>query len=883
MRNKIKIENEETRFFKALKDVFIGEKLEGESGYINLMKIKSKYFDKIFKVLKREIEEKTKEFPEFKKELFDKLYSFFKRYFSESGSIYFRHTPFSEKIFERVYTENKDVVMFWKTNMLYYVKTDIHPKNMEVFINGLKFFFDVSKLQPKKAWEKRELVYEFNEIKNGKIVFYVYYSERGRKTKIREILKTLKEKGINLEEETLERAFRVFEKQNEVDYFINKNAKKFLKEQFDLWLYQYVYSDETQFTPKRIRQLKVLKEIAYKIIDFISQFETELVKIWQKPKFVLNSNYVITLDKIVEKNEGIKIIEKIVERLAEQKKEFKEKLEELKKIKSENKSYRKRLEKFGEPQNQLIEWYLLDIIDEDFDPKKIFTITLIGKSLNQKYQFLPIDTKYFKDLELEILSLFDNLDEELDGWLIKSENWQALNTILPKFMEKVQLIYIDPPFNTGSNEFTMYVNRFLDSAWISMMENRLRLAKEILKDTGSIYVRIDYHGNHYIRFLMNDIFGKENFRNEILVNRIVKKGFGANRLPTATDSLIFFVKNISSNFVFNTVYKKLKKPKKGRWHDMTSMTAGRGGGKPRIIFGKLLHPPQGRAWTFSQEKIDQLISEKKIRIRCRKCGYIHYEGIWNKCPKCGNIFDITVEYYLPPTEKEPVDSNWTDIPGYSFGWDFPTENSEQLLKRVIQASSNPGDLVMDFFLGSGTTIAVAHKLGRKWIGVEMGDLSVKNPSKDFFYTVTLVRMKKVLAYDPSGISKNEDVKEKYNKNKAGGFFKYYELEQYEDTLRKVKYFEDEIFFDPTQDPYNQYIFMKDLKLLEALEIDYQSNKVKVSLSKLYPNIDIVETLSNLVAKWIKRIAENYVEFEDGEKIDIKKLDYKLIKPLIWWE
>jgi len=112
--------------------------------------------------------------------------------------------------------------------------------------------------------------------------------------------------------------------------------------------------------------------------------------------------------------------------------------------------------------------------------------------------------------------------------------------------------------------------------------------------------------------------------------------------------------------------------------------------------------------------------------------------------------------------------------------------------------------------------------------------------------------------------------------------KYYELEQYEDTLRRVKYADADPFFDPTQDPYNQYIFMKDLKLLEALEIDYKNNKVKVNLEKLYKNIDIAETLSNLLGKWIKKITKDYVEFEDGEKINIEDLDYKLIKPLIWW-
>ncbi|MCL0101433.1 hypothetical protein M1N68_02285, partial [Peptococcaceae bacterium] len=128
----------------------------------------------------------------------------------------------------------------------------------------------------------------------------------------------------------------------------------------------------------------------------------------------------------------------------------------------------------------------------------------------------------------------------------------------------------------------------------------------------------------------------------------------------------------------------------------------------------------------------------------------------------------------------------------------------------------------------------------------------------------------------------KDVKEKYNQNNAGGFFKYYELEQYEDTLRKVKYEDADLFDNPNEDPYNQYVFMKDLKILEALEVDYENNKVKVDLSKLYSNIDIPETLSNLLGKWIKRITPSFVEFEDGKKVNMKNLDYKLIKPLIWW-
>jgi hypothetical protein len=143
-------------------------------------------------------------------------------------------------------------------------------------------------------------------------------------------------------------------------------------------------------------------------------------------------------------------------------------------------------------------------------------------------------------------------------------------------------------------------------------------------------------------------------------------------------------------------------------------------------------------------------------------------------------------------------------------------------------------------------------------------------------------MKKVLAYDKSGISKEKDVKEKYNENNAGGFFKYYELEQYEDVLRKAKYEDSDLFNTPNQSPYQQYIFLKDKKLLDALEIDYKNNKVKVDLEKLYPNVDIAETLSNLKGKWIKKITEDEVEFEDGRKINLKDLNYKDIKSLIWW-
>ncbi len=298
------METKEQKFYQALQDVFIGARIEGQGGFVNLMKIKSNYYSKIEKLIKEDIEKALMQYPDFRNELFDKLYSFFSRYFSESGSIYFNSTPFHNNVYEKVYTDEKDVILFWKTHMLYYVKTDRIFKSMEIEVDGFKFHFDVSELEHKKSNEKRNLIYELKEVRKDKtLVFNVLYSERGRKTKQNEILRTLKKEKISIDEEVLEKAFRTFEKQSEVDFFINKNAKAFLQEQFKLWSYQYFWDGAKKWTADRVNELQILKDIAFKIIDFISQFEDELVKIWNKPKFVKNSNYVITLDRIWELSE----------------------------------------------------------------------------------------------------------------------------------------------------------------------------------------------------------------------------------------------------------------------------------------------------------------------------------------------------------------------------------------------------------------------------------------------------------------------------------------------------------------------------------------------------------------------------------------------------
>lgn len=818
---KIKDMSKEQKFYNALRDVFVGAKIEGESGFVNLMRIKSGYYSRIKEHLEKDIAKNLKKYPKFREELFDKLYSFFSRYFTRSGSIYFNQTPFYHNIYEKVYSDEKDVILFWKTHMLYYVKSDRIFENLDVAFDNYKFFFDVSKLEHKRANEKRSLVYRFKNIrKDSAIVFEVSYSERGTKTKIDEIRKALKKKDIKIKDEDLERAFRTFEKQSEVDYFINKNAKEFLKEQFKIWLYQYVYTEEPEWPKERIDQLQVLKDIANKIIDFIAQFEDELVKIWNKPKFVRNSNYVITLDKLNKE-----IIEKVIK----------------------HKNFKK----------QIKEWRNLDIVDkENID---LFENTLEGKRLKQKYRYLPIDTKYFKDLELEILGLFNDLDNALDGWLIKSENYQALNTILPKFRGKVQTIYIDPPFNKETDADYFYSVKYKDATWISLLENRFRLAKDLLNEKGSIFTKCDYNGSMFVRLLMNEIFGLSNFLSEIIWKRFTGTKIQYKSFALITDTIYSYAK--SEKWIYKQQYEPYSeqylsqfkfKDKKGKYLVRNFYSPGEG--PARKFFGKLIPPPKGHHWRISQEKIDKFIKEGRIILD--KNGF----------PK--------LKMYLHEALGKPYNNLLTQfhvVQGSSKEfWGFPTQNPEILLKLFITSSSKDSDIVLDYFLGSSTTTAVAHKLGRKWLGVEMGK---------HFDTVCLPRMKEVLAgkgnHEPCGISKEV-------KWQGGGFFKYYELEQYEDTLRKVKYEDATLFEVPGESPYSQYVFMKDKKLLNALDVDYKKNKVEVDLFKLYDDIDIAESLSNLRGKYIKRITSDEVEFEDGEKIRLKALDYKLIKPLIWW-
>ena len=873
--------NKEQKFFNALRDVFVGAKVEGKSGYINLMRIKSKYYTEgVFPHLTKDIDEAVRPFSEkFREELFDRLYDFFHRYFSESGSIYFRYTPLHQNIYEKVYTDDRDVMLFWKTHMLYYVKTDRTFESATIEIDAQKFFFDVSRIEHKKANEKREIVYVLSEVRKDKvIVFAAGYSEKGKITKTDDILKALKKSGNAVTEDVLQRAFRVFEKQSEVDYFINKDAKAFLEEQFNLWLYQYVFAGETTWSETRIKQLQALKNIAFKIIAFISQFENELVKIWSKPKIVVNSNYVITLGKIWEKEQGLA-----------------EDLLGHKNIKE-----------------QIEEWKTLGIVTGNFKKSDVIREDFGGRDIPVPWSHLPIDTKYFKDLELRIIGLFDNLDQELDGWIVKSENYQALNTLSGKFREKVGVIYIDPPFNTDASEI-LYENNYKRSSWLSLVDDRMRLGKAFLNEDGIMCVMIDDSEFARLKLLVESSFGESNILGVVAIRnnpagRSTAKGFSVaheyaifasnnediriGRLERSPEQIarydqkddggqfewVNFRKHGGANAMRGArprLYYPLFVTKKSfRIPMMDWDGAGRKWvlkekpTKDEVIIYPISQDGVEKTWKWGNETVKANLNDLSVRIDQQ--GKL---GIYMKSR-------LNVEGSLPLTfwDKSIYSSAdyGTNLLKKLFGegqlFSFP-KSVYATMDCLRVANANQDGIILDFFGGSGTTAHAVINLNkeddgnRKYLLVEMAD---------YFSSVLLPRIKKVIFSDEWKDGKAKGV------NGTAHFMKYFDLEQYEETLGKVAYEDANLFADPNTDPYCQYVFMRDLKMLSTLETQKKGNRTKVNLEKLYPNIDLAETLSNLTGKWIKRISGNEVEFVDGEKIDLKNLDWKLIKPLIWW-
>lgn len=808
-------------FYSKLEDCYLGAKIKqankdksvNKSGFTNLLDIKEKYFNYVKNYLEQRIDFQNSEDAS---EIYNKLFTFFDSYLNETGTPFFIDTPIYKNIYAKIYSNSKDTNLFYKTQNLYYVKSDIIFESLTLSDSKGKynFYFDASEFKQnsdnnksKTFFKLHSIGFDENDIKqitikvsNQKDLFPKLSNifKQNSNEFNEEFLKALDNNKIKINEEELKKIFRSYRKQNEIDFFIHKNAKAFLEEQFDLWMFNHLYKDSQiqQWNPNAIKRMQEVRNIAYEIIYFISKFEDELKEIWLKPKFAKNTEYVFSLDIIINKAKNSKKLLDLI---------FKDK----------------------NFKNQIKEWKELNLIDENFNISSLQSKT----EEIEKYKFIPIDTKHLsREVKFELLSSFENLEELLNGELIKSDNFQALNSIMSKYQGKIDLIYIDPPFNTGSD--FEYKDKFQDSTWLSLMENRLELAKNLLSDKGSFYLHLDHNANYRGRELLNSIFGEENFRNEIIWYYSNKMANSGNSFAKNTETILNCSK--TENFIFYRQKELRDKP---------------------VVLSKR----EGR-------------DGKNMRAR----------------DESGNIiYEISNDRYIDTMWNIPIIGSTSQERVYSEN--NLTQKPEALLQRIIKASSDENSTILDFFAGSGTTCAVALKLGRKFLGVEMGE---------HFYKVVIPRLKKVIAGFQSGISKETEYK-------GGGAFRYYELESYEEALANCEYVlkignDKKINSIPynINDYYNENIdfyegiidYRKSRKLIKKLNKS-ENKPITINMRAEYrEEFNIFQTIANLMNLKIKRLfldknGFESCEYDNGEILNIENVDlykYPKLKSLIWW-
>jgi adenine-specific DNA-methyltransferase len=380
-----------------------------------------------------------------------------------------------------------------------------------------------------------------------------------------------------------------------------------------------------------------------------------------------------------------------------------------------------------------------------------------------------IDTRHFaREFTLKLLASIENLDASLDGVCFHADNFQALQLMTETFKDRVRSVYLDPPFNLGANGDFLYKTDYKDSSWACLLHDRLLITKPLVTALGFVFVRCDINGNFIARPILNNVFGSDNFHAELLVQRIRKNVTTQGKLtiPLANDSLFLFQRTGESELV--NPFLKLKETRQSYWRRMDD-SAGFRNPPERIIFGRKLFPYKTDAhFKFSQSNVDEMSSSGRVRLRCKGCGFEHLSGQWNGCAKCG-VDEPVAQYLVEETDVKILDTNWLDIAGYSHTTGFSTENSEVLLCRAIEATSQIGEWVLDFFGGSGTTAAASLKIGRRFISVEAGDHNEG---------ILVPRLKKVaMASKKTEAGKEGD--------ERTGIFKIVRLEGYEDTLNNL--------------------------------------------------------------------------------------------------
>ncbi len=877
------IESELEEIKKKIKEDF-GEDALDEQGNLNPLFENTK-LGRVYKE-KREALKNVENVVIDKIEIFSRIYEFFSRYYQNGDLIPIRRYG-GENDYIVPYN-GEEVYLYWANKDQYYVKTteyfqkytfkagiyDVNFKLREAHIDknnvkGKDKYFvlcDENFLEVKDRcvniyFEYRELTnedYERLELRdraNKKTIkeklledAVERINKELEKTKHPDIKRQLnakyvKKSGEESEKTKLEMHLLNYVTKNTKDYFIHKNLKKFFMTELDYYiknemmpLEDITAMDEAKLR-KVMRRVKVFKNLATKIIEFLAEIEEFEKMLWEKKKFVVSTEYVITLDKIAE-YAGAEFLESILDTILaneRQREEWKELFDV--KIRSKN---------------------------------DLFEMKIDGK----EWKKLPVDTKYFDEefkwKLLVVLTKEHELDDILDGVLIKSENWQALNLLREKYKDRVKTIYIDPPYNTGSGDF-LFKDNYPHSSWLTMMEDRLNIARLLLNERGVFFSNIDDNEVDNLGVLLKRVFG------DTKTDKIIWKKASEGRWGKMKN-----VKTFRKDHEYIMVaYMKIKEMNKLREKPQFKHEYGNPDNDPRGPYkvGSISrkeeasnpdHPnyytvisPTGkkftRQWDFPKEEFERL--NKEGRIYWGKDGNsVPGLKIFLNEEREVTPYSILIEKGTNTEAKE----EFLDILGKEFESIINKLNPKphKLIKTLLQISTKDYMYVLDFFAGSGTTAHAVMKLNkeddgrRKFILVEMAD---------YFDTVIIPRIKKVAYSFNWKDGKPQDV------DGIGVFFKYHTLEQYEDTLNNIE-FVNEKGRQKTLMGYQDYIFYMleygTRGSMSRLNIDkfktpfnYKMRILENGIEKDV-NVDLVETFNYLLGLHISRI---YVENANGRK------------------
>lgn len=369
-----------------------------------------------------------------------------------------------------------------------------------------------------------------------------------------------------------------------------------------------------------------------------------------------------------------------------------------------------------------------------------------------------------KRLPYRILKANNELSygEPSKNMIIKGDNLEALQALLPYYKGQVKCIYIDPPYNTGG-AFEHYDDNLEHSQWLSLIYPRLELLRELLSEDGSIWISIDDDECHYLKVICDEVFGRKNFINNVIWQKKFSPQNDAKWLSDNHDHILCYAKNkevwrpnlLPRTEEMNARYRNPDNDPRGAWTsgDLSVRTYSKAYDYPIITpSGKVVNPPAGRCWRIGKEGMDNLIKDNRI--------WFGDKG--NNTPRLKRFLTDVKQGMTALTIWTHVEVGHNqearqEVKNFNIENVFATPKPERLIQRILTLSTNEGDLVLDSFLGSGTTCAVAQKMGRRYIGIEMGEHAI---------THCVPRMKAVIDGEQGGISKA------INWNGGGGYTFY---------------------------------------------------------------------------------------------------------------